>query len=520
MKLTKFYSLLFYFLLFVHLVFLAYFIFPFSLIQGQITKQIFAAEMIRSFSEGQVSGVFPIRHFMDISQAAPLPWAEEFPIYTGLVAWFSSLTSLPLIAVGRGLSLFFFLLLLVGCRKMARIYAGAGAKKSFAYLFPIMILSFPVFRVYSTQVMPDMAMMGCLGLGLGFYMERNYRQSCFWVMLATCFKYFAVFTGIGLFLHYVFVASKSQAKLGLKNYFLMALVGFSTLLPVLLYLGWFLSHGIPNPIVGGGIPAISGHFSNGGLLFSGRWLARLFTWYFIKNATPVGGVLALVFLGTVLSRYLRGPKGVEAQKLWQDYSLIFFLLLGQGLFVLIFGKGHFTHDYYGLQIALVFAMMGAEVLSRNRFFSHRPRELAVCLVAIFALSLYSNYRSLFPQRYLDDIAVTLQKNIPKGERVLVVGDGPLEAPLYLAHQEGYTLPYQEKFQESQLKPILRQFIHEKRAGYVLFVFFGEGIALGLQEELLSFFRIESARREVKMVEVQTVPNHAKDQKVNYALYRL
>ena len=212
-------------------------------LRGQINKQAFTLEFARSYARGDTSGIFPIRHFLEIYHEKPMAWAEEFPIYPVMIAALSRVTGAPLAIAGRPIALGFFLSLLWASSRLGRklsVSATGPAKKIFQnmdLILPIVIALFPVFRLYSVSIMPEIPMAALCFWGVLDAWSGCWKRAVLFLALAALFKFYAVFTTLGLAFFAVSIASgqkRALRQLVVERLLPLAL----SALPVIAYLAW------------------------------------------------------------------------------------------------------------------------------------------------------------------------------------------------------------------------------------------------------------------------------------------
>ena len=114
---------------------------------------------------------------------------------------------------------------------------------------------------------------------------------------------------------------------------------------------WFLKLGVPNPIVDSRIADGHGHFSSLANVTSLQNWTRVVLWWFVKNAS---------LPGTLLAGY--GAYSVY-RKLKPEHPLLIALTIGFVLFPVVFISSFYVHDYYGLQGSIGICFLAAFGLS-------------------------------------------------------------------------------------------------------------------------------------------------------------
>ena len=208
-----------------------------KILEGQIIKQTFSAEMARSFARDTLeSSFFPLRSFVEIYHPLPVPWAEEFPLYTASVGGLSYFLSANVVTVGRLLSFLGFLVFLGG---VFRLGQDNFRSPDAGWIGVCVASGFPALRVYATSVMPDMWMTAaCLWTWI-FALRKNWGLGGLVGAVACLIKYYAAFTIFGIALYRL-----SREKKGWPVVAWAAVV----LAPTVVYLVAFISQSIPNPI--------------------------------------------------------------------------------------------------------------------------------------------------------------------------------------------------------------------------------------------------------------------------------
>lgn|GEM_PF-6174564 len=322
---------------------------------GQLGKQTFAAEMIRSLLNGEiVHGFFPIRHFLESHHSGLVPWAEEFPLYDWIVGAFAVVFHATPVFAAKAVSFLGWLALIFGFFKIGRYFSKDAATP---WIFASVAAIFPAFRLYSIEVMPDLCMTACCVFAVERALRERPKTSAVWIGLASLFKYYAVFTGFGIGLFYLYRAFREKKYRPLVNGLWLGLA----ILPCILYIVYFIHLQIPNPITEYRASDGHGHLSSlHGLLEPKKW-GRVFLWVFVKNSTLFGTFLAAI--GLYRNRKTLPP-------------ILIALIAGWLCFPLFFIESFYVHDYYGLQASIgvaIFAALGLDSLRKN------PRILAAAL---------------------------------------------------------------------------------------------------------------------------------------------
>lgn len=335
---------------------------------GQLGKQTFAAEMIKSTKNGEVeNGVFPIRHFLEPNHNDLIPWAEEFPIYSFGAAKLSALTDISIEHSAKFLSFISFLFLIYGFYALSE-----------SWIFTIVAAIFPAFRLYSVEIMPDLAMTAFCMWAVVWAKKDRPVLSAFSICLASLLKYYAVFTGFGLGLYYLIRLTKTKDK---KN--LLACVSLAlAIVPCLAYIAYFIHLQIPNPITEYRATDGHGHLASlSGLLSFKKWV-RIGTWLWIKNSSILGSLLAAY--GFILF----WKKRLIEKDLFLFYSC---LMVGWASFSVLFIESFYVHDYYGLQASIgtaIFACFGLEAIEK------RSKKIALGISVVFLIWSFIHVRGM------------------------------------------------------------------------------------------------------------------------------
>ena len=418
---------------------------------GQLGKQTFAAQMIESTAKGELShGVFPTRHFLEVYENGLVPWAEEVPLYSFMSAGLVDTIGLTPVQAGKTLSLIAFFLLIFG---FARIASTLGKP---VFVFVLVAAVFPVFRLYSVQVMPDLCMTAAIVWMIESALRGKVGRAAFFLLIASLFKYYAVFSGFGLGLYYLYRRNwKGAAYLGLA------------VIPCIAYVLWFLKLGIPNPIVDSRIADGHGHMSSFDKILSYQNWARVVLWWFVKNASIPGTLLAIAGAWSLF------------QKKSSERPFFGFLWIGFILFPLVFISSFYVHDYYGLQGSIgvaLFAALGLSLLFEKKEWLAWPAffvflGFSVVTVA-FELKLMPDYQTI--ETALEEL------HIPKNEFVLSVSGISKPVITYNIGQDAYIVGVDE-----WTRPNVQAKIADPKFRYAFLHTFGggEGYFLPIEADL-------------------------------------
>jgi hypothetical protein len=427
---------------------------------GQLGKQTFAAQMIESTAKGELShGVFPTRHFLEVYENGLVPWAEEVPLYSFMSAGLVDGLGFTPVAAGKTLSLLAFFLVILGFALIARDLGKP------IFIFVLVAAIFPVFRLYSVQVMPDLCMTAALVWMIESALRGKFGRAAIFLLIASLFKYYAVFTGFGLGLYY----------LHRRNWKGAALLGLAVV-PCIAYVIWFLKLGIPNPITDSRIADGHGHMSSLDKVLSYQNWARVFLWWFVKNASIPGSMLAVLGVWWAW------------QKKFSENIFFGCLFIGFLLFPLVFISSFYVHDYYGLQGSIGIALFAAIGLS---YLFEKKELLAWPTIFVFlgfSVITVSFMLKLMPD--YDTIETALTKlNIPKNEFVLSVSGISKPVITYNMGQDAYIVDVDE-----WTRPNVQAKIKDPQFKYAFLHTFagGEGYFVPIEADLmrLGFHRLD------------------------------
>jgi hypothetical protein len=353
---------------------------------GQLDKQTFAAEMIRSFVNGNVvHHLFAIRHFLESNHDGLIPWAEEFPLYNWVVMLLTSITGVNSIIVAKLTSFCALPAIAYSFFKIAK-QVTIDRDSMTPYLFAATAFLFPAFRLYSIEVMPDLWMTAFCVFAIERATADRPKTSAFMIAIASLLKYYAVFTGFGIGLYYLYRWIKEKHGADFANAFYFAIA----IIPCFAYIAYFIHLQIPNPITEYRANDGHGHLSSlHGVHELKKW-GRVFLWVFVKNSTLLGSALAA--FGVYHYRKSLHP-------------LLVTLSIGWFLFPLVFIESFYVHDYYGLQASIgvaIFAALGLNALRKN------PKQV-FALLYIFAIWSVVQVRGM--NRPLQDFA-QIEKDYP------------------------------------------------------------------------------------------------------------
>jgi hypothetical protein len=349
-----------------------------EVIEGQVGKQSFVGHMIESWMRGDTDRGFPVRYFVEPWHPGPVPWAEEVPLFHWISASLGQLTGLNAVQSGRVASFGFALILLFSVRGIARrlfpatpptlaepVSPASRASVIAIALAPTLLVWMPAFQIYSSSVIPDLAMLAMIAFGYWLRLQspqptRPSGSAYLALMIACLLKYFAVFA-LGALFVYDWLADRDPRTrwrtLGLAFSY-SALAGA----PTLAYLYYFISRGIPNPITEYRTANGYGHLA-GPFLFQAKFYLRFVTWTLIKNPTLVVSAAALG--GWALVRRTRAGRGpADASDLHAPaWRLLHLHTAAYLLFALVFASAFYVHDYYAIPFLLPVLFYAVAALS-------------------------------------------------------------------------------------------------------------------------------------------------------------
>ena len=381
---------------------------------GQLGKQTFAAQMIESTARGELTyGVFPTRHFVESYQEKLIPWAEEVPLYSFMSAGLVRAFGFSPIIAGKVLSFIAFALIILGFAQIAKTM-----QKS-VWIFVILASIYPAFRLYSVEVMPDLCMTAALVWMIEATLAERFGRAALFLLVASVFKYYAVFTGFGVGLYFLYRRNfRAGVYLGLA------------VIPCIAYVGWFIHLGIPNPITEYRAADGHGHLSSLTNIFVLRNWVRVGLWWFVKNASIPGTLLSMVG-ACVIAR--------------QDQKHIpFFISLWIGLilFPALFISSFYVHDYYGLQGSLGLALFAAVGLTA--VFEWKTWAGYASIAILMGFSLVMVRFMVTPDLDYDRIeAADETLHLPKDEFIISISGVSKPVISYHVHQNAYVIGMDE-----------------------------------------------------------------------------
>ncbi len=372
------------------------------ILRGQVGKQTFSAEMALSYARGQTEQGFPLRHFLEVWHEDVIPWAEEVPIYTAPVGLLSRWSGISVVILGKFASALAFIALLGALYQIGRaLRPEDGGELGLA--ITACGAWFPAFRMYGAQVMPDLAMTAASAWGAAWVLRRKWARAWAAIMLASCFKYYAAFSALGLGL--------GQSVLQKKGRWMRVVLFGLSAAPCVIYIALFIQWGIPNPIQEYRSSNGHGHLSSlQDLLHPLHWV-RVFTWIVVKNPSPWGALLAVFGILALKRRWL--PLRENAGK--------FIALWWIGAFglPLVFMSSFFVHDYYGLQLTVITAVLAG--LGACAMAGRLKREwLMPALISILVVWGFFQTRSMREQRYYLQAAELVREQSRPEERLYVL----------------------------------------------------------------------------------------------------
>ncbi len=319
-----------------------------EIIEGQVGKQNFVAHMTEAFQKGDLLHGFPIRYFAEPWHPGPVAWAEEVPFYHVLSAGLARLFNVNSVTSGRILSFAFGIFFLYAIYDLAKSLFSEN--KIAPYLAVLVLFWMPGFQIYSTSVIPDLAMAALVTFAYGRSLRKQVGLSYGVLLLACLMKYFAVFAVLALFIYDCTRFPKWKERI---RSFLYAGIA---VLPTLAYLAYFIIAKIPNPVTEYRTANGYGHLA-GNFLFRAQFYLRFVTWVFIKDPNLI---FALLGVGGFV---LAVKNKVALSEKWRLPVIHFCTAV---LFALIFASSFFVHDYYALTFMLPIALFATYALSQIR----------------------------------------------------------------------------------------------------------------------------------------------------------
>lgn len=426
-----------------------------SVLEGQLGKQTFAAEMIRSWSLGRTALGFPFRTFLELSHSGPIPWAEEFPLYSWLASVLMWTTGLNEVLAGRLISIL-CLVLLVGLvfQWTARQSARIGLSAHFRYAWIVCCLGGAAILHYGKSVMPDFPMFVFCFWGIVFAEQKKWMRSRIVFLIAALFKYYAIFPMLGVAL-WQLVEERKNTKELLKSAILWLLFA----LPPIAYVILFIKLGIPNPITEYRESDGHGHLSNFQFLTQGHFYLRWFTWVLIKLTTLGGGIMALA-----------GFFAARGKKLeWFYYCLA--TSIG---FSILFAPSFFVHDYYALMyLPLLWLGWGYFFKSFENKVSARYAgwvTVAFCLVFVVWNQIHAHFTNI--RQTVLETAVEAQEKCLEDQRIQATDYGVFittySQPIlpFLSHRTGWMVALPQ-LEQPALKDLFLKRLIDPRTRYVV-----------------------------------------------------
>jgi hypothetical protein len=475
-----------------------------TLVRGQVSKQTFVTHMAQGFERGDTIEIFPVRHFLEIQHPGPVPWAEEFPLYTAAMALLKKMTPFSLEISGKILSALALLGLLFslwsifkGNEKESKTWIGLGI---------LMIAMMPAFFIYSTSVMPDLMML-CFCAWAMVFSLRN-RSLLKWSVLgiAILFKYYAVFTGLGLLFFELQKALKERSPLrALKE-----ALGFALCLaPALLYLGFVFHQSIPNPISEYRALSGVGHGAKLEQWLSVKFYLRAMSWIFNKNTTAIFGIL----MGVICFHQLW-----KKVKIFPEGWLVS-MLLGQLVFIFAFSSSFFVHDYYALQINLVLSFSFLAYW-RSKQVPKGWKKLSplFLILSVYFLSSVDRIESAtLPQNYYVRAASLLKENTESNEWGVLVLDSYAEATLHLADRTAWMVSVKKLHDFPQLPPLAEARLGSHDPVKWIAILLTEWTSREEQDQTLSWV-LEKSKRKIVLRKVLESTN-SKEPRATFILIR-
>ncbi len=431
-----------------------------SLTQGQVIKKAIVAHTAQSYLQSSREGIFPLRFYLEPYHQDIVSWAEEFPIYIALVASLSKIISIPIPLSGQVISFIFFMLLLMAGFKIGEELENHLECRDLSLLLPLVLSIFPIFRIYATSIMPDLAMTTILLWAIYLSLKERWILVGLTIALASLFKYYALFTGLGLTIYFVLL-QKERKLLISKNSLKILSIFLLAIIPCIAYLAYFLYTGINNPITE--YRAIGGHQHTGTISFllqSKLW-SRLITWNLIKNPTILGGVL--IIAGMVLA-YIKRNRCNRIKR------LIIALAFANALFILLFSHTVYIHDYYSLQLSLLLAIFASIALSVIWMRS----KILFMIVAILLLStsIYRTHRAMIPMDFLKKASIDIKNNIGPERNGLLISERSPETIIHLAKRTAWVFTPNKIGNSKYVQQQMQKLKKDPRISWVGFLLLG------------------------------------------------
>jgi len=433
--------------LFINLLFSFLYLFKPHILEGQLGKQVSVMELAKGFQTGDYQGLFPNKHYFSVFREGVIKWAEEFPLYSGLIGFLSKLAPPLMINIARLISFLFFGVMLY----TSWLWGKDLTKSSInALLFPLSFTLLPVFKIYSIAAMPDMAMTSCCFIGIYFAYCEKWGKSFAILGLACLFKYFAFFTLLAVFIYSLIQNKSEKLSKNLKHLIFAILAG----LPTLIFLLYVLLNKIPNPITE--YISIDGHGHLGTIeyLLNPRFYRRLFTWIFLKNAGVLGSLVAL------LGIYVMGKK----EDILKFKILIPIMAISYLVFALTFAHGHYIHDYYTLQFSLISTIL--IFFSLNFFLEKLELRFPILLLMMTLLAILKTFSTLAEENYYLGVGNAINKYTKKSEQGFLASQRMGEAALFIADRTAWLVKTDDWYHLQSIRKRLGKLLVQDKVDWV------------------------------------------------------
>ncbi|MBC7385314.1 MAG: hypothetical protein H7301_04005 [Cryobacterium sp.] len=337
-----------------------------TLFSGQVIKQFETYSLAESFVRG---GGDPFGTMIPCDGG--IRWVLEFPLFVAMSSAFVSLfPSWPALFPFVVFSL--FLTALYRLRKTLDPEGGVLAW--------VAVAATPVFLRFSTQFLPDPFALVLLIFGVDAYLNRKWRISFFFFILACAVKP-TVLPSI-LFFRWAFETERGELEIFPKRKWswmlgeARALAAFAA--PFVLWSFFLKINKISSPLHEGGLLNFTSDF---GILLDPKFYSKFLVWTVFKGIGPILAGLGIWFF---IRRHLLLEKCPD--KCSEHHSGLIFRLsawsLGIFPYWLIVRRLNFIHDYYSLSFFLPLALLGA--FSAQRFLP-RFRGIVTILLTVSIL---------------------------------------------------------------------------------------------------------------------------------------
>jgi hypothetical protein len=408
---------------------------------GQLLSQITEVTHAQSFADKTNFLIFPFKKIIDLSEnfaanefsqnITPVRlWAGDSVIYPIILGKLNRFTNIDMTLLGRLLSFISYLILIltgwIWGKKLARPHQSQlFFHPNLHYaptILPLLLALYPVFRLYSISVMPDMSLATLTFLSLFFYYQRKRKLALFILSLSTLLRSFSVFLILGLF---IFEILSKNKKYKFYLYFILSLI------PLSLYYFLVYYFQVPSTL----FQSFFEH-SQISILLKFEFWQRIFTWLALKNSTPMGFFLSVMGFIFILSKRKVYPKFLT----WP-----LGLILGQVIFICTSPGEFYSFDYYPIITMLIFILLATAGLNNMLVKCSKKKWLPPQVMLIFIMSLIFSFsipmtfKSQIPHPFFPVIGKIISQQTSPQDKILVVGDHGTEIPLYESNREGWIL---------------------------------------------------------------------------------